>query len=231
QDVDHAQFALLKRIAPPHSRTNLIVVGDPDQSIYGFRGTQPRLLVDDFPRLYEPLRAELDVSRRCPPDVLEGGERLLRATQPGREPRVIRAQEPPLPSPRRRAEGTTVTVVEEANGVDEAFAVAREIKQLLLESGGTLRPRDFAILLRSTTSLSAPFEEALRALDLAYEVRGLGAMARNEAVRFLLAYLAALERPDDSEVFERVLAASLGGVDPRLLGRLRAHALEEGRPL
>ena len=229
QDVDPAQFALLKRIAPPERRPNLVVVGDPDQSIYGFRGTQPRLLVDDFPRIYQPLVAELGVSRRCPAEVLEAGERLLRSTQAGRPPRVIQATRPSPPS--ASGEETAVTVIEEANAVDEAFAVAREIKRLLLESRGMLRQRDFAILLRSTTSLSAPFEEALRALGLEYEVRGLGAMARNEVVRFLLAYLAALERPDDSEALERVLAASLGGVDARLLGRVRAHAQEEGRPL
>ena len=235
QDVDPAQFALLKRIAPPERRPNLVVVGDADQSIYGFRGTQPRLLVEDFARVYAPASEELGVSRRCPPEVLEAGERLLRATQVGRTPRQIASavgSEPPtLPSPRSRGEESPITVVEEANGVDEAFFVAREIKRLLLESGGRLRPADFAILLRSTTSLSAPFEEALRALGLEYEVRGLGAMARNEVVRFLLAYLAALERPDDSEALERVLAASLAGVGARLLGRLRAHALEEGRPM
>ena len=50
-------------------------------------------------------------------------------------------------------------------------------------------------------------------------------------VRFLLAYLAALARPDDSEALERVLAASLSGVSVSALGRLRANALEEGRPL
>jgi DNA helicase II / ATP-dependent DNA helicase PcrA len=223
QDVDPAQFALLKRIAPPEGRPNLVVVGDPDQSIYGFRGTQPRLLVEDFPRIYQPLSGELGVSRRCAPDVLEAGERLLRATQSDRPRRELAST---------AATGTSpITVVEEANGVDEAFFVAREIKGLLLASGGTLRPGDVAILLRSTTSLSAPFEEALRALGLEYEVRGLGAMARNEVVRFLLAYLAALERPDDSEALERVLAASLSGVSARLLGRLRAHGLEEGRPL
>src|SRR6202022_1373130 len=90
---------------------------------------------------------------------------------------------------------------------------------------------DFAILLRSTTSFGAPFEEALRALGLPYEVRGSGATSRNEVVRFLVGYLESLRRPDDPDAFEGSLSSSLGGVGARTLGRLRAHARERSRPL
>jgi ATP-dependent exoDNAse (exonuclease V) beta subunit len=119
-------------------------------------------------------------------------------------------------------------VAREATAVDEAFFVAREIRRLMLDDPG-LRPGDFAVLLRSTTTLSAPFEEAIRALDLPYEVRGLVALARNEVVRFLLAYLRAVHEPDEPESLERLLASGLSGVGPRASGRLRRHAIEEGR--
>src|SRR5207302_223687 len=52
QDVDPAQFELLRLLAPPESRPRLVVVGDPDQSIYGFRGTVPRRLSHDFAAAY-----------------------------------------------------------------------------------------------------------------------------------------------------------------------------------
>src|SRR5215467_7693892 len=92
-----------------------------------------------------------------------------------------------------------------------------------------LRPGDVAVLLRSTTALSAPFEQAIRALDLPYEVRGVGTLARNEVVRFLLTYLRAVHEPDEPESLERLLASGLSGVGPRAAGRLRRHAIEQGR--
>ena len=222
QDVDPAQFELLRIIAPPEARPHLVVVGDPDQSIYGFRGTVPRLLSHDFNEVYSAATRELGVCRRCSQHALDAGERLLVATQPGRKQRSLLSDAKPL-SP-------AVVVSREADPVDEAFFCAREIKRLQAE-WPDLRLQDFAIVLRSTTALGAPFEEALRALDLPYEVRGWGATARNEVVRFLIGYLESLRRPDDTDAFESALASSLGGVGPRTVSRLRAYAYERSRPL
>ncbi|HEV2033673.1 MAG TPA: ATP-dependent DNA helicase [Candidatus Dormibacteraeota bacterium] len=222
QDVDPAQFELLQLLAPPASRPRLVVVGDPDQSIYGFRGTVPRLLSDDFPAAYGGATQRLEECHRCAQAALDAGERLLAATQPGRAPRRLRSVvESPPPA---------VVAAREGDAVDEAFFCAREIKRLHAESP-ELRFSDFAIVLRSTTALGGPFEEALRALGLPYEVRGSGATARNEVVRFLVGYLESLRRPDDADAFEGALASSLGGVGARTLSRLRAHAREESRPL
>jgi DNA helicase-2/ATP-dependent DNA helicase PcrA len=222
QDVDPAQFELLQLLAPPASRPRLVVVGDPDQSIYGFRGTVPRLLTDDFAKVYGGATHRLDECYRCSQEALDSAERLLAATQPGRHPRALHAANPPR-SP-------AVVVAREGDAVDEAFFCAREIKRLHAEAPD-LRLSDFAIVLRSTTWLGAPFEEALRALGLPYEVRGSGATARNEVVRFLVGYLESLRNPDDPDAFEGALASTLGGVGARTLSRLRAHAREQGRPL
>src|SRR5207248_2816360 len=121
QDVDPAQFELLRLIAPPESRPRLVVVGDPDQSIYGFRGTVPRLLSHDFEATYGASTRHLAACRRCSQEVLDAGERLLAATQPGRSPRGLHAEG----SHRRPA----VVVAREGDPVDEAFFAAREIKR------------------------------------------------------------------------------------------------------
>jgi len=222
QDVDPAQFELLRLLAPPESRPRLVVVGDPDQSIYGFRGTVPRLLSHDFAAAYGTETRLLDDCRRCSQEALDAGERLLAATQPGRAPRMLRATS--------AAGGSAVVVARESDAVDEAHFCAREIKRLRSE-WPDLKLTDFAIVLRSTTALGAPFEEALRALGLPYEVRGWGATARNEVVRFLVGYLESLRRPDDSDALESALASSLCGVGPRTISRLRAYARERSRPL
>ncbi len=224
QDVDPAQFALLRLLAPPESRPHLVVVGDPDQSIYGFRGTVPRLLSVDFASVYGGETVLLDECRRCSQPVLDAGERLLHATQGSRPPRRLRdVREEPAADP-------AIVVVRETDAVDEAFFVAREVKKLLATNPALARS-DIAILLRSTTVLGSPYEEALRALGVPFEVRGSGASARNEVVRFLLGYLESLRRPDDVEAFQASLSSGLGRVAPRTLSRLRAHAYEHGRPL
>jgi ATP-dependent exoDNAse (exonuclease V) beta subunit len=199
-----------------------VVVGDPHQSIYGFRGTVPRLLEVDFPAVYRAATVTLDECWRCSQQALDAGERLLGATEPGRARRDLRSVAHVSPQ--------SVVVAHEGDALDEAFFCAREIKRIHT-AFPDLRYDDFAILLRSTTALGAPFEEALRALDLPYEVRGSGATARNEVVRFLVGYLESLRKPDDPAAFESALASSLGGVGSRTLSRLRAHAFEQGRPL
>ena len=224
QDVDPAQFALLRLLAPPESKPRLVVVGDPDQSIYGFRGTVPRLLSVDFPSVYGGETMLLDECRRCSQPVLDAGERLLQATQGDRHPRSLRdAREVSASEP-------AVVVVRESDAVDEAFSVAREVKRLLATTAD-LRPSDIAILLRSTTALGSPYEEALRALGVPFEVRGSGATARNEVVRFLLGYLESLRDKDDDAAFDASLASGLGSVKLSTLSRLRASAHERGRPL
>jgi DNA helicase-2/ATP-dependent DNA helicase PcrA len=222
QDVDPAQFQLLQLLAPPALRPRLVVVGDPDQSIYGFRGTVPRLLGVDFPAAYGAATLSLGECWRCSQEALDAGERLLRATQPGRVRRDLRSV--------ARITPPSVVIAHEGDALDEAFFCAREIKRIHT-AFPDVRYDDFAILLRSTTALGAPFEEALRALDIPYEVRGSGATARNEVVRFLVGYLESLRKPDDPAAFESALASSLGGVGSRTLSRLRAHAFEQARPL
>ena len=222
QDVDPAQFELLRLLAPPESRPRLVVVGDPDQSIYGFRGTVPRLLSHDFVAAYGASTLHLETCRRCSQDALDAGERLLTATQPGRLPRPLLAD--------GVHESPAIVVAREADPVDEAFFCAREIRRLRSERPD-LRYADFAIVLRSTSALGAPFEEALRALGVPYEVRGWGATSRNEVVRFLIGYLESLRSPDDADAYESALASSLGGVGPRTVSRLRAYAAQRSRPL
>ncbi len=138
QDVDPAQFELLQLVAPPEAGPRLVVVGDPDQSIYGFRGTVPRLLSRDFAAVYGSATQRLEDCRRSSREALDAGERVLAATHPGREPRLLGTIVVPAPP--------AVVVAREGDPVDEAFFVAREIKRLHAESSA-LRHRDFAILL------------------------------------------------------------------------------------
>jgi DNA helicase-2/ATP-dependent DNA helicase PcrA len=223
QDVDPAQFALLRiLVSPGPGAPALVVAGDPDQSIYGFRGTVPRLLSTDFGRVFGGREVQLGKSRRCPPAILAAARRLLAAAGSGvLAEKMVQAEEV-VPEP------ATLRVVRATTAVEEAMFVAREIRRLTTEQG--IRPSQMAVLLRSTAWLGGPFEQALRGQGVPYEVCGLGGLARNEVVRFLLAYMDALRHPDDPQALERLLSSGLSGVDHRTASRIRRYAVEEGRP-
>lgn len=226
QDVDPAQFDLLRTLAPPEARPRLLVVGDPDQSIYAFRGTIPALLRTEFTRAYPDARTlRLDTSHRCPPEILAAGRRLLRAVDPAAAAAPAGGEEPigagaGWPEP--------LQVIGGDDPVEEATAVARTIRTLLLDHR-ELRPGDLAILLRSTLTLAAPFEEALAALGVPYRVRDRSGAHRNQVVRFLLSYLAALAEPEGEGRLERLLRSGLSGVSRAAVGRIQCYAREEGR--
>lgn len=211
QDVDPAQFDLLRLVAAPGAGPRLLVAGDPDQSIYGFRGTLPRLFSEEFCFVYGDRSLVIEQSHRCPPALLEAGRRVLERS----------TQTEALDEDRLRW-------LRSASGVDEATAVAREIQRLRLERPG-IRWSRIAVLLRSTTAQAAPFEHAMRAHGVPAEVRGTGGLHRNEVVRFLLAYLRALNDADADGALEQALSSGLAGIGPRATGRLRRHGLEEGR--
>jgi DNA polymerase III epsilon subunit family exonuclease len=74
QDINDAQYELLKLLAPPGS--SITVVADDDQAIYGWRGARPEL-IDRFVERYRPTLVRLDRSYRCPPTILAGAQRMM----------------------------------------------------------------------------------------------------------------------------------------------------------
>jgi len=144
EDVDSSGWTALMRAAEGGKTAEIIALLD-----HGAK------LEASNPKVYGGATHRLDDCYRCSQEALDSGEKLLVATQPGREPRTLRSANLSRPP--------AIVVAREGDAVDEAFFCAREIKLLYAESHD-LRLSDFAIVLRSTTWLGGPFEEALRAL-------------------------------------------------------------------
>ncbi len=89
QDIDGAQYELLKLLAPVSS--SITIVADDDQSIYGWRGANPRL-IDDFSDRYRPHIVKLDTSYRCPPNILYGAQRLITHQRSQERQRFMRSE-------------------------------------------------------------------------------------------------------------------------------------------
>jgi DNA helicase-2/ATP-dependent DNA helicase PcrA len=159
QDINPAQYRLVTLLAPPEESPDLCAVGDPDQAIYGFRGSDPgffRRLGRDYPGAH---LVELGVCYRCPAPVLTAAGAIIEAS-PGRAPRTLTAL--PRSAP-------LITCAAAASVDEEAAFIAAEITRAIGgialetstdEAGGPLAFHDIAVLYRIGAQ-AAPIASAL----------------------------------------------------------------------
>ena len=216
QDTNLAQYAIARAMAIDYP--NLAVTGDPDQSIYGWRGANLNNMLE-FERDYP----EVHVVRL---------ERNYRSTQ-----RILRVAAELIAHNVRRKEKGLFT--ENGPGVPVRLVDLRHAKR---RGGGDCRadrrrhpqrpppPRDFAIFYR-VNALSRAFEFALRDLGVPYQmVNGLEFFQRKE-IKDILAYLHLLNNPQDEVALLRVINVPARGIGKTTLGRLSDYAVQHGLPL
>jgi DNA helicase-2/ATP-dependent DNA helicase PcrA len=166
QDVTLAQLALLR--AWLGDGTDLCVVGDPDQSIYGFAGADSRLLSRFDERFEGAAVVRLEVNYRSTPEIVK----VARAVLPEGDRADVRAA---------GLEGPEPTVTAYASDTAEARGVA----DALLHAHGRSHWARMAVLYR-VNAQSAPFEEALRRAGIPHRVRGAGAFLDRPEVKAVL---------------------------------------------
>jgi DNA helicase-2/ATP-dependent DNA helicase PcrA len=166
QDVTLAQLALLR--AWLGDGTDLCVVGDPDQSIYGFAGADSRLLSRFGERFEGAAVVRLEVNYRSTPEIVK----VARAVLPEGDRADVRAA---------GLEGPEPTVTAYASDTAEARGVA----DALLNAHGRSHWSRMAVLYR-VNAQSAPFEEALRRAGIPHRVRGAGAFLDRPEVKAVL---------------------------------------------
>ena len=218
QDVDAAQVKLIAQLVQDHRpHPRLAVVGDPNQSIYSFRGTLPAFLDEKWQ--FGGNRVDLRQNYRSYEPILAGSDRLL--DRYGLNMAAL------IPV-RGDADVPVVHRDNEQNATDEATAVVRQIGELVTGDGDhapPYRPGDVAIVLRSVRRHGRQFEEALRAAGIPHEVGASPNFASSEIVRFAIHSLSALAHPDDDTYLMRVLESPFAGVPagrrPQAPGRSR----------
>jgi DNA helicase-2/ATP-dependent DNA helicase PcrA len=209
QDTNHAQYAIARGLSRDHP--NLCVVGDPDQSIYRFRGSDIRNILD-FERDFPNARVlTLSQNYRSTKAILAAASALI-ANNKQRKPKGLVTDNPP---------GTPVTVLTFETGVDEAEGIARRIKEAV--AAKKRHYRDFAVFLR-INALTRGLETAFVQQRLPFQiVKGLAFFERKEN-RDVLGYLRLLLNPRDDLSFLRVVNEPARGIGPKALEHLRAHA-------
>jgi len=214
QDTNFAQSRLLELLAG--EERNLAVVGDDDQSIYKFRGASVANL-QRFRTVFPDARVvHLEENFRSRGPILRAAGRLI-ASDEERLPKRL------IPT---RGEGGPISVVTAASVADEAEAVAAHIKRAIDEDRH--RPQTIAVLLRANAHLQN-FARALQRVGVAYQVSGGRGFYQQAEIKDCLAYLRAIDKPDDTVCLMRLLSLPRYAVDSIQAGRWAQRARESGR--
>jgi DNA helicase-2/ATP-dependent DNA helicase PcrA len=222
QDTNHAQYVFLRLLASRADDAdvapggNLFVVGDDDQSIYGWRGANVRNILDfekDFP---DAGVIRLEENYRSTQRILEAANRVI-AENIHRKGKTLRTANAP---------GESITMVEAADEADEAEWIADETRARLA-SNPDATPRDFAVLYR-TNAQSRALEEAFRREGIPYRIVGGQRFYERREVKDVLAYLRLIANPRDDESFLRIVNFPRRGIGDTSLVRLAAHARASG---
>jgi DNA helicase-2/ATP-dependent DNA helicase PcrA len=213
QDTNVTQFRIISALARPHR--NLCVVGDDDQSIYGWRGAEIENILG-FDREFPDARViRLEANYRSTPEVLALANTLIAHNSHRRE-KTLHATRPA---------GLPVRFLELDDEVEEAKRVVAEIKSVLERR--LHEPRDIAILFR-TNEQPRLFETELRAARVPYVLMGGMSFFDRREVRDLLAYLKVLANPADEVSLLRVINTPPRGIGDASVEKLLHRAVQAG---
>lgn len=216
QDTNAIQYAWLRLLSG--DADNLFLVGDDDQSIYGWRGARVEN-IQNFPLDYPNTQIlRLEQNYRSTGNILDAANALI-ANNPTRLGKNLWT---------RQGTGEPIRRYVAFNEVDEARFVVERIRHFCQDQG--LCRSDCAILYR-TTAQSRLFEESLIQAELPYRVYGGQRFFERLEIKDSLAYLRLVSNPDDDAAFERVINLPARGIGPRTVDVLRAQARETGSSL
>jgi DNA helicase II / ATP-dependent DNA helicase PcrA len=208
QDTNAIQYAWLRLLTG--DRNNLFVVGDDDQSIYGWRGAR----VENIQRLQSHYPStqlvRLEQNYRSTGNILNAANALIshNAERLGKQ---LWTED---------GEGEPISLYAAFNEIDEARFVVERIRSFVEEGGSR---REAAILYR-TTAQSRLFEEALIQAAIPYRVYGGLRFFERAEIKDALAYLRLLNNPHDDSAFERAVNTPPRGIGSKTLDAVRAHA-------
>jgi DNA helicase-2/ATP-dependent DNA helicase PcrA len=194
QDTNRPQYLIAKQLVGEAG--NICVVGDPDQSIYGWRGADIRNILEfekDFPGARE---VRLERNYRSTKRILAAAQALIEHNEERREKTLWTENE----------EGERVGLVRCLTDDDEAAFVASAIEARI---GAGIAPEEIALFYR-TNALSRKFEEELRRRGIRHEVIGAVPFYQRKEVKDVLSFLRAVANPHDEQQVRRAAALTEG---------------------
>ena len=220
QDTNHAQYVLVRELVggpgtsgagSPLPPGELTVVGDSDQSIYAFRGATIRN-IEEFEKDYPTARTILlEQNYRSTQNILDAANAVIARNSGRREKRLFTES----------GAGAPITGYVADSEHDEARWISAEIDRLADEDG--VRPRDVAVFYR-TNAQSRALEEAFMRAGQPYKVIGGTRFYDRREIKDAIAYLRAVDNPDDDVNLRRILNVPKRGLGDKAEGALAEHA-------
>jgi DNA helicase-2/ATP-dependent DNA helicase PcrA len=209
QDTNKAQYKLIRLLVGSHK--NLVVVGDDDQSIYGWRGadiTNILTFQKDFPNARV---TKLEQNYRSTANILGVASSVIRNNKNRMDKTIWTDNEP----------GGKITVLELDDEILEAAWVARRIR----DDDDTFKPGDTAIFYR-TNAQSRIIEDELRRARIPYLIVGGIRFYERKEVKDLMAYLRVLSNPHDSVALERIINVPKRGIGDKSINGVKDFAFD-----
>ena len=199
QDTNGVQYDLMKLFA--QQRQRITIVGDPDQSIYGWRSAEIRnlyRLLQEFPETDE---VSLEENYRSSQSILSTSLSVIQQD-------LQRYQKVLLPVHNKC---TTPVLRRLHSAADEGEWIVSEIKRTMLMFGGMFKHEDFAILLRSAF-LSRHIESSLGRQGIPYRMIGGHKFYERKEIKILLDYLRVVHQPDNNDAVARIINVPRRGI-------------------
>ena len=213
QDTNHAQYMFVKLLTEVHR--NLCVVGDDDQSIYGWRGADINNILDfekDFP---EAKVIKLEQNYRSTKNILAAANEVVRNNR-GRKGKALWTE---------NVQGDKVTICLVPSERAEAEFIAGEIKRLQYEENRSLN--EFAVFYR-TNAQSRVIEECFIREGISYTIVGTLKFYERREIKDLIAYLRVIVNPADNLSMARIVNVPRRGIGQVTWSRLQGYARDRG---
>ena len=210
QDTNRAQYELVRLLTG--KKRNLCVVGDDDQSIYGWRGADIRNILDfekDFP---DAKVVKLEQNYRSTGNILDAANQVIAHNQ-GRKEKALWTQ---------AGEGEKIALYHALDERDEAAFIAAMTRKLIAHGA---RAGDVAVLYR-TNAQSRVLEEAFVRGGIPYHVYGGQKFYERKEVKDLIAYMRALVNPDDDVSLRRIINEPKRGIGETTVEALQSYAAD-----
>lgn len=209
QDTNHAQYLLTKLLAAKHR--NICVVGDADQSIYGWRGADIQNILD-FEKDYQDAKViKLEQNYRSTQVILDAANAVIE-NNTGRKPKNLWTE---------NKNGADIIYFQAVDERDEARFVIEQLQNL--QSTENKKLGDMAILYRTNTQ-SRIFEEMLIKSGISYNMVGGLKFYERKEIKDIIAYLRVIFNPADSLSLLRIINVPKRGIGDASLAKIQAYA-------
>jgi len=215
QDTNLAQYLIVRSMSVEYP--NLNVTGDPDQSIYGWRGADISNILNferDYPMV---VTVRLEENYRSTPQILSAADSLIACNSRRKAKRLIPSRE----------SGAPIRWYTYSSARDEADNIADQIATAVINGA---KPKEFAILYR-TNAHSRLLEAALLRRKLNYQLIGGFRFYHREEIKDLLAYLRLVHNPTDDISFERVVNVPNRGLGDKSIAKVTQLARAKNIPM